>query len=262
VAVDLGIYAAYVDTIIADLAAQHSELSELVIPLGQEQWTAPTRCSGWNVSDVVLHLAQTDEMALASVMGRFSEPGTPWAEIGHLARSIDDGASLMVAQERGLPSSGLVERWRAASSQLVSVFNGMDLSARVSWVAGVLSARTLATTRLAEAWIHTGDVAGALGRTPSATDRLRPIARLAWRTLPYAFKLAGRAMDGPVAFRLRSPSGTPWDFLPEKPPSTTITGPALELCEVAARRVDPAATTLEGTGPDGEAVLELVRTYA
>jgi hypothetical protein len=46
-------------------------------------------------------------------------------------------------------------------------------------VPGELSARTLATTRLAETWIHAGDVAGALGVTLPPTDRLRPIARLA-----------------------------------------------------------------------------------
>ena len=63
----------------------------------------------------------------------------------------------------------------------------MDLSTRVRWVAGDLSARTLATTRLAETWIHTGDIASAIGIEPVATDRLRLIARLAWRTLPYAF---------------------------------------------------------------------------
>jgi hypothetical protein len=36
----------------------------------------------------------------------------------------------------------------------------------------------------------------------------------------------------------------------------------VELCLVAARRVDPADTALEAEGPDARAVLELVRTYA
>ena len=66
---------------------------------------------------------------------------------------------------------------------LVEVVGTMDLSARVTWVAGELSARSLATTRLAETWIHTGDVADALGVSLVPTDRLRQIARLAWRTL-------------------------------------------------------------------------------
>jgi len=65
-----------------------------------------------------------------------------------------------------------------------------------------------------------------------------------------------------VAFLLVSPDGDPWDFVPDEPAVTTISGPAAELCAVAARRVEPSATTLRGVGPDAEGVLALVRTYA
>jgi hypothetical protein len=41
-----------------------------------------------------------------------------------------------------------------------------------------------------------------------------------------------------------------------------VTGPALDFCLVAARRIPASATALEATGPDGEAVLALVRTFA
>ena len=132
----------------------------------------------------------------------------------------------------------------------------------MQWVAGELSARTLATTRLAETWIHTGDVAAALGVPHPPSDRLWHIARLAWRTLPYAFSRSGRALTGAVAFDLTGPRGEPWQFAPEGEPLTTIAGDAVDLCSVAARRVDPAQTDLTGTGPDAAAVLELVRTYA
>ena len=137
----------------------------------------------------------------------------------------------------------------------------MDLSTRVTWVAGELSARSLATTRLAETWIHTGDVAGALGVPLAPGDHLRQIARLAWRTLPYAFATEGLTMTGPVEFRLVSLGGEPWDFLPDEPALTSISGSAAELCDVAARRVDASATSLQGRGPDASTVLALVRTY-
>jgi hypothetical protein len=61
---------------------------------------------------------------------------------------------------------------------------------------------------------------------------------------------------------LTSPAGTLWDFSPDEPAVTTISGPAADLCAVASRRVPPAATALRGEGPDAEAVLDLVRTYA
>jgi hypothetical protein len=88
------------------------------------------------------------------------------------------------------------------------------------------------------------------------------VARLAWRTLPYAFTQAGRQLTGPVAFELRGPSGNDWSFGTDDSPVTVVRGEGIDLCEVAARRVDPGDTTLVGEGPDADAVLELVRTYA
>jgi len=250
-----------VDAAVGALTAQHAELAGLLAGLTEPDWHAPTRCEGWDVADVVLHLAQTDEMAIASATGRLSEFMAGLARWGDVA-SVDDGAASMVAGERGLPSAALAERWSSGAHRLVGVLDTMDLSTRVDWVVGQLSARTLAATRLAETWIHAGDVAGALGGELPATDRLRPIARLAWRTIPYAFTSAGRNLAGPVAFLLVSPDGDPWDFVPDEPALTTISGPAAELCAVAARRVEPPATTLRGVGPDAEGVLALVRTYA
>ena len=118
------------------------------------------------------------------------------------------------------------------------------------------------TTRLAETWIHTGDVAAAFGELPAPTDRLEHVARLAWRTLPYAFERSGRTMHGAVAFDLTGPTGNPWVFDPDDDALTRVTGDGVELCLVAARRVEPGATDLRGEGADAEAVLELVRTYA
>ena len=57
-------------------------------------------------------------------------------------------------------------------------------------------------------------------------------------------------------------SGEQWRFDPDAPPLTTIRGSAAEFCEVAARRVEAGGTDLVGTGPDSEAVLRVVRTYA
>jgi uncharacterized protein (TIGR03084 family) len=251
-----------VDAVVEALAAQHAELTGLLAGLGDDDWRAPTRCAGWDVADVVLHLAQTDEMAIASSTGRFAEVAAEIARHVGPVGSIDAGASVLVARERGVPTTELLERWSKGAARLLQVFEAMDLSTRVTWVEGELSARTLVTTRLAETWIHTGDVAEALGISLAPSDRLRPIARLAWRTLPYAFASAGLTLSGPVAFRLVSPNGEAWDFLPQGPALTTVRGKAEELCGVAARRVEASVTSLTADGPDAEDVLSLVRTYA
>jgi uncharacterized protein (TIGR03084 family) len=141
-------------------------------------------------------------------------------------------------------------------------FATIDPSARLTWVAGQVSARTLATTRLAETWIHTADVAEALGVARRSGPHLELIVRLAWRTLPYAFARDGRVLAGPVAVELTAPGGGTWAFGDPRTATTTVRGPAVDFCEVAARRLDPADSNLTATGPDAHRVLALVRTYA
>lgn len=229
----------------------------MVSGLDEAGWKTPSACAGWSVADVVLHMAQTDEMAIASVEDRMGEflAGFP-----PTATSIDEGAELMVQAER-TSGAAAFERWQSRSSELRALFAACDPSARLNWVAGTLSARTLATTRMTECWIHTGDIASGLGVAREPTDRTRHIARLAWRTLPYAFTLNGREMSGPVAFELTGPDGAEWSFS-SGDPLTVVRGPALDLCMVAARRWKPADTALSGEGPDFDAVLDVVRTYA
>jgi uncharacterized protein (TIGR03084 family) len=251
-----------VDPVLAALAGQHAELSSLIAPIGDDDWRRPTPCAGWDVADVVVHLAQSDELAIGSLEGRFDERLAALADGLGPAGSVDEGVDRMVARERGQPGAVVRERWETTTATLRRLLEGADPGTRVTWIAGELTVRTLATTRLAEAWIHSGDVAAALGVTLAPTDRLFHVARLAWRTLPYALGRDGRTLAGPVAFELRAPDGSSWDFVPDEPPATVVRGDAHELCLVAGRRVDARDTSLQAEGPDAEAVLRLVRTYA
>jgi len=250
------------EAIVAALAEQQAELTALLATLDDAGWQRDTRCEGWDVRDVVLHLAQTNELALGSAQGRYPEVLVALTAGIRPATDVDDGAAAMVDRERDLPAAAVRDRWETGAKDVSDALLACDPRTRVEWVAGELSARTLATTRLAETWIHTGDVADALGLALLPTDRLREIARLAWRTLPYAFARAGRELAGPVALHLRGPSGDEWSFVPDTKPLTTIRGDAAELCAVAGRRVAPEDTGLTGDGPDAGRVLALIRTYA
>lgn len=249
------------------LDEQQGELAALLANCDQPGWRRPSRCEGWTVADVVLHLAQTNELAAASAAGRFADGANELERGVEPASSIDDAADRAVARDRHLTAAEIWRRWGSSVGSLRDALGACEPGRRVEWVAGTLSARTLATTRLAETWIHTGDVADALGGEPggggsSGGDRLRLIAHLAWRTLPYAFALNKRELAGPVAFELVGPGGEQWTFEPEDRAVTRISGDALDLCLVAARRLDPSATSLRSVGADGPAVLELIRTYA
>jgi uncharacterized protein (TIGR03084 family) len=241
---------------------QRHELDGILSGLDDERWSTPTpRCPGWTIADVVLHLAQSDEMAIASADGTFA--GFLAARGGGSeVANVDDAAALAVGAERGQPSAALHARWRASAATQHASLAACDPSERLPWVAGELAAQTLATTRFAECWIHTGDIADAVGVALAPTDRLWHIARLAWRTLPYAFDRAGRTLAGPVAVALTAPDATTWQFGEKADAATIVEGPAEEFCLVAGRRLSPDATSLIAEGPDAEAVVELVRTFA
>lgn len=247
--------------IVAAVTEQQAELDSLLSSLDHSDWALPSACAGWSISDVVLHLAQTNEMATASARGELPAWTGRAYEGLRAATDIDDGAALMVEKERGAPPAELNERWRASCRDLRDALLACDPSARLQWVAGELAARTLGSTRLAETWLHTLDVADGLGVALDPTDRIEPIARLAWRTIPYAFQRAGREPPGPVAFRLTAPSGAAWDHGDDGAP-TRISGSGYELCLVAGQRRAAADTDLVGEGPRADEVLELVRTFA
>jgi uncharacterized protein (TIGR03084 family) len=131
----------------------------------------------------------------------------------------------------------------------------------LQWVTGLVKPDTLATTRLAEHWAHGLDITGPLGIDFPDTGRLRHIAWLAHRTLPYAFSLAGQEAAS-VRCSLTAPDGvTVWAF-GRGDAGSEISGPAGAFCRVAAQRLDPAASGLEATGPHGADALRVLRTYA
>lgn len=249
-------------TVFEELDRQHGELGEMLGSLDSDGLNRPTRCQGWSVADVVLHLAQTDEFVIAGCTGEIADAKSPFLTSAEGAESVDDVAELAVQRERGLPNDQLLNRWRAASQDSRRLLRDRPNDQQIPWVIGTLPPRTLATTRLAESWIHTGDVAEAIGGEAAADDRLWHIARLAWRTLPYAFARSGAALSGSVGLHLTAPSGETWDFEPEEPVTTTVTGPALDWCLLAARRKTAQQTSVRAEGPDAGAVISLVRTYA
>jgi uncharacterized protein (TIGR03084 family) len=253
------------EQITADLAAQHAELRAILGHLTPAQWAAPSRCPGWSVADVVLHLAQSDEVALASARGTtpLDAPGSGWdlSPVHAGTATMDDVVAAAVDAQRGAPPAQLLERWSRAADDLVATLAGADPQRPLPWVVGDLPARTLATTRLTECWVHTGDVAEAVGRRVPFSDRLWHIARLAWRTIPYAFARAGQEPAGSIAVVLDTPDGRTWEFK-DGDALTTVTGDAETFCQVATRRIPGHASGLEAVGPDADAVLDLVRTFA
>ena len=243
-------------TVFDDLVAEQDRLDGILSGLTPAQWLTESGAAGWSVADVVLHLAQSEEGVVVSANG--GELRSVFAPSGE---AVDDYADLMVRRERAAPEV-VYERWRQARRAAVAALLAADPQRQLQWVAGQVKPATLATTRLAEHWAHGLDITEPLGIPLPDTDRLRHIAWLAHRTLPYAFTVAGMPAV-PVRCVLTAPSGAEtWSFGPEDAESE-ITGPAGEFCRVAAQRLKPdAAAGLRAGGPHGAAALRVLRTYA
>jgi len=240
-----------------DLAAEQDRLEQVLGGLAAADWDRPSGAAGWRVRDVVLHLAQTEELVIASASG---EAGSPFGRRSD-DESIDDLAGRLVTAERDTPAGETYQRWRTARRGAVGALRRCPPGTRLPWATTTLSPTTLATTRLAEHWAHGLDITAPLGIPYPDTGRLRHVAWLATRTLPYAFMAAGQTAAGTVRCSLAAPDGGTWELGPDDAGSV-ITGPAGAFCRVAAQRLDPAGSGLTATGPDGAAALRVLRTYA
>jgi uncharacterized protein (TIGR03084 family) len=246
------------------LREQVQELLSIVGVLDEDQLGSPSACAGWSVSDVLLHLAQTNEMATASARGQLATAAGGWTGSGGGVRTdVDDVVARAVEGARGASGRDVRARWENSADEMIDALQTCDPSARVLWVAGDMAPRTLATTRLAETWIHTGDVCNGLGLEQPKSDRIWHIARLVHRTLPYSFRREGVEATGGVCFELTSGTdeSAVWKF-GEDNAATVISGAAVDLCRVAGQRADAAETSLRGTGPDAAIVLRVMRTFA
>ena len=241
--------------VLDDLEAEQDHLEAVLADLSDAQWRAASAAKGWSVADVVLHLAQTEEAVVASTEGRNLADVIPIE-----GASVDEVMDNAVRMQRAEPEV-IFERWRAARRAALAGLRKADPGTGLPWVAAPLKPKAMATTRLAEHWAHALDVTEPFGIAYPDTPRLRHIAWLAHRTLPYSYMVAG-AEPFDVYVRLTAPDGVAtWEFgSPDA--GTTVTGPAGDFCRVAAQRMTPEGSGLTATGPGAAVTLQVLRTYA
>lgn len=223
-------------------------LDELLVTLDESQWSLPTPAVGWTVADQVRHLVVSERAATVALDGEGAElfGGTVTID-----RAVDEEPRVML------------DSWRAAREASTDRFERLDDRAKVVWGAGPMSVRSFADARLMETWAHGLDCFAAVDAEPVDTMRLRRIAGLGVRSLPYAFQVAGEEPPGDpraVAFDLVAPDGDRWWIGPPYS-SDIISGNAGDWCRVATRRLRPELTSLRSSTPLSAAALRVARAY-
>ena len=93
------------------------------------------------------------------------------------------------------------------------------------------------------------------------TPRIRHVAWLAHRMLPWSFEQAGEDFpETGIRVELMGPRYARWVYGPEDAPDV-IKGVAGEWCRIAVHRLDSGATSLKAEGDKAELALKVVRTY-
>ena len=190
-------------TVFDDLEAEQDRLGDILAGLSDAQWAAASLAPGWTVRDVVLHLAQGEEMALARLSGAPNPAAHDPAQAQHdqhsqqaqHGRTVEQIMAALVEADPATPAQAL-RRWQQARGAAMDLLRAADPQRRIEWAAAPLKPAALATTRLAEHWTHGLDVTGPLGVDFPDTARLRHVAWLAHRMLPYAYGLAGQPGRG------------------------------------------------------------------
>ena len=145
---------------------------------------------------------------------------------------------------------------------MTAVLAGLEPRARLPWYGPDMGVASFTTARLMETWAHGQDVADALGERREPTDRLRHVAQIGVRALPWSFTVHGRPVpDVPVRVELELPGGGGWTAGPEDA-ADLVRGSALDFCLVVTQRRHPADVDLTVRGPVAGEWMGLAQAFA
>ncbi|HTU74836.1 MAG TPA: TIGR03084 family metal-binding protein [Trebonia sp.] len=265
-----------------DLAGETAGLLPLLARLGEADWDAPTPAAGWSIRDQVTHLAFFDDTSLVSIRDRAA-----FIAGREELRSLGDRFPDVIAeQHRHLPGGYCLEWLASSRAALVRAYKEADHAVRLPWYGPDFSVAASITGRLMETWAHGQDIADCLGVVRPPTGRLRHVADIGIRALPFSFASRGLPVPRePVYVELAAPpppAGTPggsggspsragtaggsggppaWTWGPPDA-ANRVTGDALDFCLVVTQRRNVADTGLTVTGDVAAAWIAVAQAFA
>ena len=239
--------------ILSALVAEQQFLDQSLQRIPIKVWDLKTPNKPWTVRDTIAHLADFEELGADAING--GERVKEWQS----AADLEASKKKAIKKGRGMRPQDVIEWWRAGRAKVVEPLSHMSGDDRISWIAGDMSARTFATFRLMETWMHGLDIYATLGIEVEDTPRIRHICWLGWKTLPYAFKEAGEEYE-PVRVEVIGPGYSKWIYGPEDT-DQLIKGSASDWARIVVRRAKPKDTRLKVTGEHSERAMQVARAY-
>lgn len=151
--------------------------------LAPEQWACPSRCAGWTVRDVVVHLDSTNEFwSFSTQQGLAGEPTRFLATFDPVT-----GPAELVDAARDVPADEVLARFVASTERLADLWSsisGEGWTALAESPPGHMTVSAVAHHALWDSWVHERDVLLPLGLAPTDEEDevaacLRYVAALA-----------------------------------------------------------------------------------
>jgi uncharacterized protein (TIGR03084 family) len=242
----------------ADLVAESAWLEGILRPLVAPEWQLSTPAEGWTIADQVSHLAYFDETTLLSIR----DPGRFRREAAALTSRGSDFPDQIAAEYRHLGAAELLRWFRTARQALLDGYAGANPAARLPWYGLDMGPASSITARLMETWAHGQDIADTLGVQRPATGRLRHVAHLGVRSLPYSYAVNGLPRpDVPIRVEIAAPDGGQWTWGPADA-GDRVTGTALDFCLVVTQRRHLSDTALVVTGGTAREWMAIAQAFA
>jgi uncharacterized protein (TIGR03084 family) len=250
--------AADLKPLLDDLAAESAVLDALLAPLPAGGWRRPTPATGWTIADQVSHLAYFDDVTLTSI----TDPERFRREAQALAAGGDDYPDRVAAGHRHLAGEELLAWFRTARGALLDGYAACDPAARLPWFGPDMGVASSVTARLMETWAHGQDIADTLGAERAPTARLRHVAHIGIRALPYSYTVNGLPVpEQPIRVELTAPDGELWMWGPPDA-ADRVAGSALDFCLAVTQRRHLADTSLAVTGPVVRQWMAIAQAFA
>ncbi|NIP14650.1 MAG: TIGR03084 family protein [Pseudomonadales bacterium] len=241
-----------------DLRAEGAELAELMSSLPAEDWQRSTSFKNWTIYDVIAHLHFSDHMGMTTI-----ESGAAFQAL--MADMQGSGLPFVEYTRQWLGDvSGpeLLDRWRTLLDELCDRLQALDPQERLTWAGPGMKPRMFTTARQMETWAHGWEIYDCLRLNRAHSDRIKNIAAIGVRTFGWTFVNRGLELPGDPPFvRLTAPSGDVWEWN-DPGADSSVTGSAVEFCQVVTQVRNIADTQLEVRGKPAREWMAIAQCFA
>ena len=244
------------DTVLVDLQDEIAATYSLLTSLRPDQWGIATPAPGWTVADQVIHLGLFDRRAMWSM----TDPNAFQADLANMAHS--GGVEGIHAAEKSRSVGDLFQWWQDGAAALVKAASQIDLSQRCAWYGPSMSGTSMLTARLMENWAHAHDIADAVSIPVVASMRLKHVAHIGVRAMPFAFAAHKRPVpESDVYVEITAPDNSVWTW-GDPHAMSFVRGSALSFCQAVTQRRHIADCGLETMGEPATEWMSIAQAFA